>query len=88
LDNPTVHEGQEVKEGDEIGTSGTTGNAAGLPKEEEHVHFVVRVNGKEKDPEEFMEKQKKEEKKKEDKKPAGEPRDNAEGKEPEVKEGG
>lgn len=49
---------------------------------------MVRVNGKEKDPEEFMEKQKKEEKKKEDKKPAGEPRDNAEGKEPEVKEGG
>lgn len=36
--------GDEVRRGTIIGKSGTTGNAAGLKGEDEHVHFEIRIN--------------------------------------------
>lgn len=39
-----------LKRGDLLGTAGSTGNAAGMPASEEHVHLSVRVNGQLVDP--------------------------------------
>lgn len=50
LDSISATNNSTVAEGDEIGTSGTTGNAEGLPEDEQHVHVTVRVNGKLVDP--------------------------------------
>lgn len=55
LDSVNVKTGDVVQEGDDIGTSGTTGNASGLPKDEQHVHMTVRVNGKITDPQKHFE---------------------------------
>jgi RHS repeat-associated protein len=46
----TVKDGDTVKEGQAVGTSGTTGNAHGLPAAEEHVHLSVKVDGEYTDP--------------------------------------
>ncbi len=45
-----VSVGDTVQRGDVIGTSGQTGNAAGQPASESHVHFEVQVNGQRVDP--------------------------------------
>ena len=45
-----VSVGDKVQRGDVIGTSGQTGNAAGQPASEAHVHFEVQVNGQRVDP--------------------------------------
>ena len=50
LDSIKVENGSKISEGDFIGTAGTTGNAEGMPKSEEHVHMSVRVDGKIVDP--------------------------------------
>lgn len=41
----SVSVGDTVKQGQVIGTLGQTGNAAGQPATESHVHFEVHVNG-------------------------------------------
>lgn len=46
----TIKEGDKVKEGQPVGTSGDTGNAKGLPVAEQHVHLSVKVNGEYVDP--------------------------------------
>jgi RHS repeat-associated protein len=45
-----VSVGDTVKQGDVIGSVGQTGNAAGQPASEEHLHFGVYVNGQAVDP--------------------------------------
>jgi len=50
LDSLTVKSGDVVKAGDQLGTAGSTGNASGMAKSEEHVHLSVRVNGNLVDP--------------------------------------
>ena len=45
-----VSVGDTVNQGAVIGTVGQTGNAAGQPTSEEHVHFGVYVNGQAVDP--------------------------------------
>ncbi len=46
-----VSPGQFIKTGEAIGVSGTTGNARGLPKNQEHLHFAVTdPKGKRVDP--------------------------------------
>lgn len=42
--------GDTVERGEVIGTAGQTGNAAGQPESESHVHFEVQVNGERVDP--------------------------------------
>jgi murein DD-endopeptidase MepM/ murein hydrolase activator NlpD len=42
LSDTNVNAGDQVGAGDVIGSSGTTGNAQGLPTDEQHVHFEVR----------------------------------------------
>jgi len=50
-----VSKGQVVKVGEPIGISGTTGNAQGLPKNEEHLHFsVISATGERLDPEKWL----------------------------------
>jgi murein DD-endopeptidase MepM/ murein hydrolase activator NlpD len=46
----TIKDGDKVKEGQPVGTSGDTGNAKGLPVAEQHVHLSVKVNGEYVDP--------------------------------------
>lgn len=46
LDSLNVKTGDVVKEGDVLGTEGSTGNAKGTKKAEEHVHLSVRVKNK------------------------------------------
>lgn len=43
LDAFLVKDGAAVKAGDVIGHAGTTGNARGLPAEDEHLHFEART---------------------------------------------
>jgi RHS repeat-associated protein len=50
LDSISATNNSTVTEGEEVGTSGTTGNADGLPQDEQHVHLSVRVNGETVDP--------------------------------------
>ena len=50
LDSLSVKTGDVVNAGDPLGTAGSTGNAAGMPASEEHVHLSVRVNGSLVDP--------------------------------------
>lgn len=38
-----VRQGDVVKAGDQIGLTGCSGNAAGLPRADEHLHFEVRT---------------------------------------------
>lgn len=45
-----VSVGDTVQRGEVIGTAGQTGNAAGQPASESHVHFEVQVNGQRVDP--------------------------------------
>lgn len=45
-----VDVGDKVNRGDVIATAGQTGNAAGQPASESHVHFEVIVNGQRVDP--------------------------------------
>ncbi|MGM0562955.1 MAG: RHS repeat-associated core domain-containing protein [Pseudomonadota bacterium] len=56
LDSIAVNNGEIVGEGDLVGRAGTTGNASGMPKNEEHVHMSVRVNSVIVDPQEHFEK--------------------------------
>lgn len=44
LSSAKVRAGQNVKKGSVIGKSGTSGNAAGMKGEDEHVHFEYRVS--------------------------------------------
>ena len=39
-----MREGSDVQEGEMLGFTGTTGNAQGLPRSEEHLHFEVRTS--------------------------------------------
>jgi murein DD-endopeptidase MepM/ murein hydrolase activator NlpD len=50
----SVSVGDTVKRGDVIGTLGQTGNAAGQPAAESHVHFEVIVDGKRVDPAQWL----------------------------------
>ncbi len=50
LDSISVADKSKVTEGQSVGTSGTTGNAEGLPKDEEHVHVSVKIDGVAVDP--------------------------------------
>jgi len=54
LDSVSIKNGDKVQEGDSIGTAGSTGNAKGMSKSEEHVHLSVRVNGKLTDPQQHF----------------------------------
>jgi hypothetical protein len=38
----SVKKGDSVKEGQQMGTTGKSGNASNLPKSEEHLHFEIR----------------------------------------------
>ena len=51
LSKINVKVGQEVKQGDVIGISGSTGNSTGI-----HVHFMVYVNGSHTDPLKYVKK--------------------------------
>lgn len=46
--------GSQVAGGQQIGIVGQTGNAAGQPAAEAHVHFGVAFNGVNQDPEQFL----------------------------------
>ena len=51
LDTMSVKDGDKVIEGKTVvGTSGTTGNAQGMPVNEEHVHLTVRIDGELQEP--------------------------------------
>ena len=41
-----VHEGQRVEPNDFIGTCGESGNAKGMPKADQHLHFEIRTRPK------------------------------------------
>jgi RHS repeat-associated protein len=45
LTTVTIKDGDKVREGQAVGTSGDTGNAKGLPAAEQHVHLSVKVDG-------------------------------------------
>jgi murein DD-endopeptidase MepM/ murein hydrolase activator NlpD len=38
-----VHTGQRVAEGDQIGRTGESGNARGMPVDDQHLHFELRT---------------------------------------------
>lgn len=46
--------GDKVAQGDTIGVLGQTGNAAGQPADEAHVHFEVKIGGSLVDPAVFL----------------------------------
>lgn len=50
LSSFSVGNGEQVQEGQQIAASGDTGNANGLPADEQHVHLTVRVDGRFTDP--------------------------------------
>ena len=54
LESLNVKTGDTVKEGDNIGSAGSTGNAKGTPKSEEHVHLTVTVAGEKMNPQEHF----------------------------------
>ena len=39
-----VHKGQKVSKGQRIARTGDTGNAHGMPKADEHLHFEIRIH--------------------------------------------
>jgi murein DD-endopeptidase MepM/ murein hydrolase activator NlpD len=51
LHSVSVHVGDPVTEGEQVGILGDTGNAGNTPP---HVHFRVVVNGAEVDPETYL----------------------------------
>lgn len=46
----SVKTGDKISEGQSIGLSGATGNARGLPANEQHTHIQVKINGERVDP--------------------------------------
>jgi murein DD-endopeptidase MepM/ murein hydrolase activator NlpD len=55
LDSLNVATGDSVTEGaTQLGTTGDTGNARGLPVAEQHVHLSVTVNGARVDPQQYF----------------------------------
>lgn len=55
LDNLSVKVGDVVTEGiTQLGATGETGNAVGLPVAEQHVHLSVTVNGLRVDPQQYF----------------------------------
>jgi RHS repeat-associated protein len=50
----SVRDGATVTEGQPVGASGDTGNAHGLPVDEQHVHLSVRIDGAYVDPQQHF----------------------------------
>lgn len=54
LSDIDVDSGDQVDSGDVVGQCGTTGNAEGLPVDEQHLHFEVRQNDNPQNPTDYL----------------------------------